>query len=315
MERNILAGVEPFNRTISRSCYYNQLMSGLGALGINGSDLALCEFLYIDNNFKTNMFCQPDSVIVGKWLGYRIKHTNVNAEKLMKYIDAGCPVILGVDCFDLPWRTELYLNVHSNHFLLVYGYDVKTKEAHVVEHFFANSADFRKYVVPLEALLAANDKFRRLICTKRTASMVITPGKRSGRKDILAMICAGKEKLLKSRKNIQNNIFQANRMLSGGEESIKGNYILLKTFFEELKNSRSRLLCTRIMEIHAEMSAVLEELVSIYNMFAAMFFKMFKNADYAVTAERMDNIRRRLTRAAELESKFFEILAEVNAHE
>ena len=77
----------------------------------------------------------------------------------------------------------------------------------IVEHFFANSADFRKYVVPLEALLAANDKFRRLICTKRTASMVITPGKRSGRKDILAMICAGKEKLLKSRKNIQNNIF------------------------------------------------------------------------------------------------------------
>lgn len=80
---------------------------------------------------------------------------------MVKRIDKGCPVIVGVDCFYLESRSDTYRITHAPHFILAYGYDLEKREVNVVDHIYRNSFEYSKKTISLDNLLWANAMYKR----------------------------------------------------------------------------------------------------------------------------------------------------------
>ena len=101
MRNNIIKGIKPFNDLYFRSCYYHQLLVGLSAFNIDKDEVLLSFYTLSCDNFK---FVELDFNInknYQKSLSYKLKAININRNKLVKLIDKGYPLIIGIDCFYL----------------------------------------------------------------------------------------------------------------------------------------------------------------------------------------------------------------------
>ena len=161
MIKNKIEGVKTFNKFWLKSCYYHQLIAGLSALGVDRELFLLNAMVFAKEGFSAD-----EGGILGarefeRTAGYRCKSRNISKRALKRRIDKGMPVIVGVDCFYLESRPEMFGIRHELHFLLCYGYDLKTREANVVDHAYRGSYEFREKVISLDNLLYANGMYRK----------------------------------------------------------------------------------------------------------------------------------------------------------
>ena len=145
--------VKPFNDLYFRSCYYHQLLAGLKAFYINKDEVLLSFFTLIKKDFKLKEINFNDRKSFLKTRNYRIHLCNLNKEQMIKNIDNGYPVILGIDDFYLESKEETYLKIHEPHFLLVYGYDLDNNIFNIIEHDYRNDYNYKEKELSIVRLL------------------------------------------------------------------------------------------------------------------------------------------------------------------
>lgn len=172
MKKNIISGIKPFNDLFFKSCYYHQLLAGISAFGINKDEVLLSFFILTRENFELEEIDFSKYKKVNMTKSYRIMACNINQKQLIKAIDKGNPVILGIDCFYLESKKETYLKTHEPHFLLVYGYDLANDLANIIEHDYRNDYNYTEKVVSLSNVILAHQKFKYISKKKQTARII-----------------------------------------------------------------------------------------------------------------------------------------------
>ncbi|WP_422657544.1 beta-ketoacyl synthase N-terminal-like domain-containing protein [Paenibacillus sp. EC2-1] len=161
----ILANIEPFNDLYYRNCFYNSFFPVVKYFG--GSILP-----YLINDlllFNRNDVDEEDE-------GYELRYEEIKPQNtlftemnlslqtefdfgeietvLVQNISRGNPVIVWVDCYEIPFRADAYKKQHVDHTILVYGFDEGTQMFHIIEH------DRRENLSYKPCLIAFNDLVR-----------------------------------------------------------------------------------------------------------------------------------------------------------
>jgi len=154
-----ISGVEPFTDIIYKGCFYNSLFPAIRCL-----------------KGQTNPFFSNDIFIYRLEEGiFTVEHKTVREETsllneqgiqeiklpecknlvqmLEESIRGNAPVIVNIDCFYHPMRTDTYKKNHWPHFILVYGYDSRTQQFTILDHDDANSTNFCERKISYESLV------------------------------------------------------------------------------------------------------------------------------------------------------------------
>lgn len=148
--------IKPFNQFVFNNCFYNALFSVLQKYEISIPDFIL--------NFEPR--CLPErkpfqiefvnkeslEVLLEKFnlelQGYDEKQNLIDC--LKKAVTSGNPVILGVDCYYISIREDMYLKTHYAHSVTVFGFDESTKEVIVMEQINFESLSYQKRRISFE---------------------------------------------------------------------------------------------------------------------------------------------------------------------
>ena len=134
---SVCLDIKPFKKLFYRGCFYNSLLSILFSYNKNINDLLLNdEIQYQFKNKKDNEYLgiqykaiRPINVML-KGLGVDFQYSYERydlIENLINNIDQCRPVIIWVDYFYLPYRTDTYQVVHWGETILIIGYSLKDK--------------------------------------------------------------------------------------------------------------------------------------------------------------------------------------------
>ena len=308
MERNILKGVKPFNTVFYKNCYNHQLLAGLSILGVDSGAYLLNEFVRFGKDFsvKSGGYLPPSEV--EKTLGYALKRMNINLKKLVRQIDRGRPVIVGVDNYELESRPDFYHTTHGGHFVLVYGYDLAADACYIVDHRYAQSFRYEEKVISLKNLLWANRAYEKNIHRAKTSSIALQKRKAGAKVDFLRLILERKSELKEYRDNVLNNFSRMKEIFDAGAEQIELHCREMLGFVETAKDSKQMLLATELAGLGQEMPSLLERQVSIYAYFKALLHRICFMKDYGYAGKRLDSIFRKIDAATESEREFYGIL-------
>ena len=83
---------------------------------------------------------------------------DLNESKIIDLIDNGVPLVAGMDCYWVKLRPD-YKRVHANHFVLVYGYDLRRKVFLTVDNDFILQHHFVKNEISFKDFKAGNESF------------------------------------------------------------------------------------------------------------------------------------------------------------
>lgn len=151
----VIQGIEPFNELFYRNCFFNALFPiikysnksimpllmndvvvynkdavGEGAMSLNASYLTVKSFEELLKCEAYQMECILKSADI--------------IQDVKNGIDKSIPVIVWIDAFYEPIRTDVYNQAHRDHTLLVYGYDEDKQIFHIIEHENMDDLDYRK---------------------------------------------------------------------------------------------------------------------------------------------------------------------------
>lgn len=310
MKRNILKGVKPFNTVFYKSCYNHQLLAGLSILGVDSGAYLLNEFVRFDKDFAVKSGNYLSQNEVEKTLGYSLKRMNINLKKLIRQIDRGRPVIVGVDSYELESRPDFYHTTHGGHFVLAYGYDLTADACYIVDHRYAQSFRYEEKVISLKNLLEANRAYNANIHRAKTSAIALRKRKAGAKVDFLKLILENKRELTENRENVLNNFLKMKEILGAGAEQIELRCGDMLGFVEAAKDSKQLLLATEMAGLRREMAALLDRQVSIYSYFKALLHRMTFMKDYVYIESRLENVFRKIDSAMESEREFYGILLE-----
>ena len=278
MKKNKISGVQPFNDFLFRSCYYHQLISGLSCFGIDKETILLNAFVSIQSNFEANSEDIIQEVELAKLLGYKSEHCNINCAKLIRSIDNGCPVIVGVDCYYLENRPDTYLIRNAPHFILVYGYDLEKRIAYVVDHEYLNSDDFKECEFSLDNLLFANKMFRKGVLNRKLSCYILKRKKKQVSFNILHYIDEGK--IIKNQENSIVNLISLREIFVNDLEFIRKNISEITMYFSKLKTFYYTLSRTELFASNQSVKENCMILASAYSNILSLFWKVKAQNNY-----------------------------------
>ena len=306
MPKNKLEGVRPFNGCYFRSCFYHQLIAGMGCFGLPADNVLLTAFPVIEKNFAAIEKYSAEKM-VEKYSGCKMKKYRLTKERLISSIDAGHPVIVGVDCFYLEGRTDAYQKMHWTHFLLAYGYDTENDIVNAVDHSYVNSFRYEEKEISLSNLLEANQSFPN---EKRNSVVLVRR----------RLFCGGARKILRrigemgmkeNRENSLANLQQLKRLIAEDVSSLTSKAAIITDYLQKMKDfyqcfSRAELIAGRpeIKETVADLAAAYSNMLSLFWKSAAQ-----KNFEYSVNVKA--SIYRKLTSIEEKEKFFYEYMGEL----
>lgn len=309
MKKNKINGVRPFNDFFFKSCYYHQLMAGIACFGVDRDAILLNTFTLIQNNFDTEKEGFLNEEKLEKLLGYEREHCNVNRAKLMRCIDKGYPVIMGVDCYYLESRPDTYQKQHLPHFILVYGYDIDNKEANVVDHQYRNSYEYKEKVISLDNLLLATKMYRKGILDRKRSCYILKKKRDVGAFDIWSYI--NEERINDNRKNSLNNLNELRRILTQDLKAARENVEKLASYLGELKNFYYTLAKTKFFLANQQKQESIMSLVSGYSNILSLFWKVKAQNNYEYITKHLESVLRKLDEIEVLEKIVYDFLLEV----
>lgn len=309
MKKNKINGVRPFNDFFFKSCYYHQLMAGIACFGVDRDAILLNAFTLIQTNFNAGKEGFLHEEKLEKLLGYKREHCNVNRVKLIRCIDKGYPVIMGVDCYYFESRPDTYQKQHVPHFILVYGYDLENGEANVVDHQYRNSYAYQEKSISLENLLLSNQMFTRGILNRKKSCYILKRNKNSSTFDIWQYI--DEEKINCNRKNSLNNINELRRIVSNDLQCARENVDKITGYLNDLKTFYYTLAKTKFFIENQEKQESIMLLVSAYSNVLSLFWKVKAQNNYDYITKRLDSVLRKLDEIETLEKIIYDFLLEV----
>lgn len=153
----VLDNVKPFNDIFYRSCIMNAIfpivtMWNLNLLPLLKKDIFLYGKVRDFNESHRAEYIELESLPESLHsLGIEMRQQEIMGSVIQPVIDsinAGCPVVLGIDCFFERNRPEFYLQSNWPHSILVYGYDGVKQEFLIIEHTGVNNLDYQKQTLP-----------------------------------------------------------------------------------------------------------------------------------------------------------------------
>lgn len=308
MRKNKVEGVKPFNDLFFKSCYDHQLLAGIASFGIDKDALLLNTFTNIEEEFEVGEVELLNEKKLEKLLGYKKIHCNVNKRKLIKCIDKGQPIIMGIDAFYLEMRTDVYQIEHVAHFTLVYGYDLDKSETNVIDHRYLNSFDYKEEIVSLDNLLLSNKMFRKGTLNRRLSCYIL---KRKRNVEMVnpwyyideKLISNNQEKSLKNLKSLRN-------IASGDLAVAQNNVKKIIDYLKTLKTFYNILAKTQLFVDMHEHQEDAKSLVSAYSNILSLFWKIDAQKNYNLLEKYSTAILRKLDEIQSLEKRLYEFLLE-----
>lgn len=172
---NTLTPVEPFNDLYYINCFYSCLFPVLSYLGKDFKHLLVntiysYEISQLNDKkiFSTDIGRIEELTTLLKQLGVHItrkKRVGSIFSSIEAAINNEKPVIIFVDPYYLPYRKDTYLKWHSYHAVLIYGYDNKNQQFHIIDQTNFLRLDYAKRKVAYHELIAAYEEVEEAIHT------------------------------------------------------------------------------------------------------------------------------------------------------
>ncbi len=161
LNRKILNNIIPFNDIFYRTCYFNALIPIVKHFNKSILPFLVNEIImygyknveekkiieYIPVNPLNNVFDQIGLKII----------TNTESSNLIsdirRAISKGRPVILWIDCFYSPIRSDMYQKNHWEHCIVVYGYDDDLEVCNIIEHQNRDNLSYIAQVMKFQDIL------------------------------------------------------------------------------------------------------------------------------------------------------------------
>ena len=311
MESNKIEGVKPFNEFFFKNCFWHQLIAGLSCLGIDGDNVLINSMAFAKEDFGLDESGILPTKEFEKFFGYRCRRCGVTERSLVRNIDRGRPMIVGVDCFSLESRTDTYQKLHDPHFVMVYGYDRTKRLAFVVDHLYRNGFNFSEKVVSLDNILLANKMYKKYIRRTHFTSRVLylsEQGRQNG--DLLEKI--DKERLTEGRKHSENNLKELRRMLGSFPDELKEKSEKVCRYLQEMKTSLNCLSRAKMFRENPEKGLVLFKLTGGYSNMFSLVLKMERQNNFGYALKWKENIARKLDEIEAEEAKVYYFLLEAS---
>lgn len=308
MKKNKIGGVRPFNDFFFRSCYYHQLMAGLASFGIDDDAILLNTFRLIQNDFSVAKEGCLNEKKLEKELGYEKRHCNINEAKLIRCIDKGYPIIMGIDCYYLESRKDTYQIQHFSHFILVYGYDLDSREVNVIDHEYRNSYNYQEKIISLDNLLLANVMFQKGIFNRKHSCYVLKKKRNIGTFNIWKYI--DEETINKNRENSSKNLNELRQIIACDLGSAQENVEKIAEYLNELKTFYYTLSKTKFFIVNQEKQDLIIALGNAYSNILSLFWKLKVQNDYNYITKHLESILRKLDEIERLEKAVYDILLE-----
>lgn len=306
MKKNRIDGVKPFNEFFFKSCYYHQLLAGLSCFGIGRDAILFNAFILIKPDFEVQNEIIFQGERLEKMLGYRKIHCNMNKAKLIRCIDKGQPIIMGVDCYYLESRLETYGKENSPHFILVYGYDLIKNEANVVDHQYINSYKYQEKVINLDNLLLANCMFTKGILNRKLSCYILKKRRNAGVFEIWQHI--EYETINDNRHNSIENLDELQWMVVHDLEGVAKKVDEIINYFTELKVFYYALAKMTFYEENPEKQEIILSLVSAYSNLLSLFWKVKAQNNYDYITKHLQKIFRKIEEVKTLEKDVYDYL-------
>lgn len=173
---NSISKIEPYNDLYFKNCIYNSLFSV-----INYYNKSIMPFLinsipiyyyncdeekhfsikYIDT-YSTEELLEEMMIVVNS------KQNNTSiVEDIITSIDKNEPVIVFINCFYMPVRTENYLKTHLEHPIIIYGYDNIRKVFNIIEQKHNDSLSYYKTELQYNDLINSYNGYINLTTKNR----------------------------------------------------------------------------------------------------------------------------------------------------
>lgn len=154
MNSKVIENIEPFNDIYFKSCFYNSLFPVVNYFRSDLNSILFNDIIVYDSEPEK---IEPDigvkyiPVLSDEQL---IDHLKLEVEmkescpdiidRIQTDISQSRPVILWVDSFYEPLRTDTYMKHHTPHTLLIYGYDKKEELFYIIEHKSRENLSYKK---------------------------------------------------------------------------------------------------------------------------------------------------------------------------
>lgn len=165
--------IEPFNDVYYINCYYSCLFSTIKYLGKDIKDLLVNTIycyevsqLYDKIIFSTEIGRKDEVAAQLKTMGIHATRKNEVDdvfESIQTAIDNKKPVIVFIDPYYLSYRKDTFRKFHSNHAVLICGYDNKNQKVHLIDQTNFLRLDYAKREVPYHEFAAAFDIVKEVI--------------------------------------------------------------------------------------------------------------------------------------------------------
>lgn len=306
MQKNKIEGVKPFNEFWFKSCYYHQLIAGLSCLGISRDAVLMLGIEGAGKDFTVNEREDASLKASERSFGYRCKPCNITKKTLIRSIDRGRPIIVGIDQFYQENRPDTYHKVHGVHFILVYGYDLERGEVDITDHDYVNSYVFREKKMSLDNLLAANKYYRRKGKSRRfTCRRIYKKEGKAGRGKSMAL---DEERVSAWQKNSEENLTELKRLFASDREALQEKTLRIKEYLREVKQQFLCVSCLEGMETSERDRVTAMDLFNGYSNLNALLWKMFNQKDYEYAAKHLDSILRKIDGILAREKEFYALL-------
>lgn len=309
MKKNKIEGVRPFNDLYFRSCYYHQLLAGLNAFNIDKDEVLLGFFYEALDDFGIKEINFNDNKGFIKSLNYSIKLCNLNKKQLIKWIDKGNPVILGVDDYYLESKDVTYLKVHEPHFILAYGYDLDKDEVNIIEHDYFNDYNYKEKIISFSNLLLANKKFKHISKKRKRCRVLLRqiPTINNNIWNFITPII-----LRNNMTNITKNLVKLKNILSFDLEYILKITDNLSNYIFKLKEQYHIFSRTNLLKDNGQILNILSKIIINYSTIQSVIWKTnyMKNTSYL--SKYKDKIITKIEELLTLEKELYTYLIEVS---
>ena len=306
MRKNKIEGVKPFNDFFFKSCYDHQLLAGIACFGIDRDALLLNTFTNIQEGFEVGEVELLNEKKLEKLLGYKKTHCNVSKRKLIKCIDKGQPIIMGVDAYYMEMRTDVYQIEHAAHFTLVYGYDLDNAGVNVVDHRYLNSFDYKEEIVSLDNLLLSNKMFRKGTLNRRL-SCYILKRKRNVRV-VNPWLYIDEKQISNNQVNSLKNLKVLFGIAIGDLATAQNNATKIINYLKTLKSFYYILSKAELFVGSSERQEDVMALVGAYSNILSLFWKVEAQKNYTYITKHSHEILRKLETIEKLEERVYEFL-------
>ncbi len=288
--KKIVCTIKPFNDFPLSGCFKHQILSALNGFKIS-------PLLYITNIFytyklshqylkaKTLQFSSYSKIFsqMNLKMLHKRKIKNTLLHEIKKQLLKNRVIIIPCDCYALSYRMDMYRQLHSLHYILIYGFDEVTKSFYCIDHSFLNSFEYKRKKIKF---LDIENGFQSFITNyyQRTSTLlfVLYPKSKLNNQPISFV-----DNIQNHFDEIKNGLIILKQYLVIFHQLIQNRHL----FMRKIEKTYQNIVKIRQMKErqkyqfsfcfkNSSLNALLSEIIKEYTMMIAILYKCFITKKY-----------------------------------